>query len=441
MKGLFRLLFVAAMATSAALAQAQKVSESATEMRKLNECVGENCASRSLGLVNEGAEEVARLLKHKHKKSEAPATEAPTAAAEDDEDDEEEAATPSPSPTPELTKHQKKEKKEKKEAAQASSKAPAVTQAPAAEAASATQAPAATEAPKDIKKASSPAPSSSGVREKKIKSDATNAGVIDGSSDGSAEIDKIDLANRENWKSVFADPPIIVIKAALYAFIAYNDTKICDTFNMTLNAVEQKPEGNGTFSYHVVTDINCTKGGVDDTQGVFVLNFIPEGHRLLLVECGHREVGEIVNWLSITEEVPVCMTPNQRKKFIAQPLKHIHAQTGTNSTGPIKTDFFTRLEELDPKEVAIAGSATVALIAIIAVIMVFVARKKKAQKDLERTIAGAKAERAAEDADADADADAEAKPVKERKGLMDSTKANPSEIEEGAFVNSPSVKV
>jgi len=427
-KGLVRLLFVAALATSTALAHEQTES---TEVRSLNECVDGNCVGRDLGLTYEGAEEVVRLLKHKKHKKKASPSPAPVAEEEDEEEEEEEEET-SPTPVPELTKHTK------------APETPTAHEAPAAPPA----APAAAAATATAPAANAGTPST-GVKEAKIKSDATNAGVIDHSSEGSAEIDKIDLANHEGWKSVYADPPIIVIKASLYAFIAYNDTKVCDAFNMTLNAVEQKQEANGTFSYHVVADINCTKNGVDETQGVFVLNFIPEGRRLLLVECGHREVGEIVNWLSITDEVPVCMTPGQRKKFIAQPLKHIHAQTGSNSTAPVKTDFFSRLEELDPKEVAIAGSATVALLAIIAVIMVFVARKKKAQKDLERTIAGAKAERAAEDdeddADADADADAETegeeKPVKERKGLMDSTKAKPSEIEEGEFVNSPAVKV
>lgn len=278
----------------------------------------------------------------------------------------------------------------------------------------------------------------SSVTEEKITPDKPNDGVLDGSSAGSAEIDKIDLKNADGWVSVYANPPLLVIKASLYAFISYNDTNVCDSFNMSFNAVEQKPEGNETFSYHVVTDVNCTKNGVDETKGVFVLNFVPEGRRLLLTECGHREEGEIVNWLRIDSEVPVCMTPSERKTFIAQPLKHIHALAGTtgNVTTPAQTDFFARLEELDVKEVAIAGSATVALIAIIAVIVVFVLRKRKAQKDLERTIAGAKAEHAVED---EKPVEAEVEGTKERKGLMDGGKKE--DTEEGEFVNSPAVRV
>ncbi|GMF17303.1 unnamed protein product [Phytophthora fragariaefolia] len=279
------------------------------------------------------------------------------------------------------------------------------------------------------------------VKDKKIKGNK-NEGIIDGSSEGSAEIDKIDLRNEDGWVSVYDDPPLLVIKASLYAFISYNDTEVCDTFNMTMNAVEQKAEENGRFSYHVVAYINCTKNGEDETQGRFILNFIPEGKRLLLTECGHREEGEIVNWLRIQEEVPECMTPTQRKKFLAQPMKHIHASNGTLSdTEAVKTDFFSRLEEFDTEEVAIAGSATVALIAVVVVLVVFCLRKRKAQKDLERTIAGAKAEHAVEDDNLQTEP--EEKVTKERKGLMDSSKAKSDDpdMEEGSFVNSPAVRV
>ncbi|KAE8880561.1 hypothetical protein PF005_g5051 [Phytophthora fragariae] len=281
----------------------------------------------------------------------------------------------------------------------------------------------------------------SSVSEKKIKGNK-NEGIIDGSSEGSAEIDKIDLRNEDGWVSVYNDPPLIVIKASLYAFISYNDTEVCDTFNMTMNAVEQKAEENGRFSYHVVAYINCTKDGEDETQGRFILNFIPEGKRLLLTECGHREEGEIVNWLRIQEEVPECMTPTQRKKFLAQPMKHIHATNGTSTdVEATKTDFLSRLEDFDPEEVAIAGTATVALIAVVVVLVVFVMRKRKAQRDLERTIAGAKAEHAVEDDNLQTET--EEKTTKERKGLMDSSKAKSDDpdMEEGSFVNSPAVRV
>ncbi|POM78597.1 Hypothetical protein PHPALM_3854 [Phytophthora palmivora] len=279
-----------------------------------------------------------------------------------------------------------------------------------------------------------------GVQDKKIKGNK-NEGVIDGSSEGSAEIDKIDLRNEDGWVSVYDDPPLLVIKASLYAFISYNDTEVCDTFNMTMNAVEQKAEENGRFSYHVVAYINCTKDGEDETQGRFILNFIPEGKRLLLTECGHREEGEIVNWLRIQEEVPECMTPDQRKKFLAQPMKHIHASNGTTESEAVKTDFLSRLEDMDEEEIAIFGSATVALIAVIVFLVVFIMRKRKAQKDLERTIAGAKAEHAVEDDDVETEP--EEKATKERKGLMDSSKAknDDPDMEEGSFVNSPAVRV
>lgn len=376
---------------------------------------------------------------------------------EEELEEEEEAAAHSPAP--------KKHKKHKKKAtpAPAAEEEPATEEFPATTTPAPTQAPA-TEAPeveeeptaapkkhkKKHKKTEAPAaeeeeveeetPTTKPVSDKKIKGDK-NEGVIDGSSEGSAEIDKIDLRNQDGWVSVYNDPPLLVIKASLYAFISYNDTNVCDSFNMTLNAVEQKQDGNGTYEYHVVTYINCTKNGEDETQGRFILNFIPEGKRLLLTECGHREEGEIVNWLKITNEVPECMTPSQRKKFLAQPMKHIHANNGTSSeVQETKTDFFSRLEDLDGKEVAIAGSATVALIAVIVVIVVFVMRKRKAQRDLERTIAGAKAEHAVEDEE---NVETEVQGTKERKGLMDSAKAKPDEadVEEGSFVNSPAVRV
>lgn len=331
-----------------------------------------------------------------------------TAHGSVDDDDEEET------PAPSKKKHSKKKK--------------------------ATPAPEETETTEEESTAAAPAPSTTkAVKDKKIHGDK-NEGVIDGSSEGSAEIDKIDLRNSDGWISVYDNPPLLVIKASLYAFIQYNDTAVCDSFNMTLNAVEEKTEGNNNgSSYHVVTYINCTKSGVDETEGRFVLNFIPEGKRLLLTECGHREEGEIVNWLMIKENIPECMTPGQRKKFLAQPMKHIHASNGTSSdTTATQTNFLTRLEDFDTEEVAIAGSATVALIAVIVLLVVFVVRKRKAQKELERTIAGAKAEVAAED---EASVQAEVTSTKERKGLMDSSKAKPDDIEEGSFVNSPAVRV
>jgi len=140
--------------------------------------------------------------------------------------------------------------------------------------------------------------------------------------------------------------------------------------------------------------------------------------------------------------VPECMTPGQRKKFLAQPMKHIHASNGTaTDTEATQTDFLSRLEDFDTEEVAVVGTATVALIAVVVVLVVFVMRKRKAQKDLERTIAGAKAEHAVEDDDLQTEA--EEKPTKERKGLMDSSKAKSDDpdMEEGSFVNSPAVRV
>ncbi|KAI9922263.1 hypothetical protein PsorP6_002085 [Peronosclerospora sorghi] len=364
----------------------------------------------------------------KKKKSSVPEHEAYT---EDDDDGDEDDV---------FYQSEKKSKDSKSSVAKKKKKA-ATSSSPSSDDEVLTNSPAPTPKLKKKKKVnettSTPTPS---VKEKKIGG-KKNDGILDGSSEGSAEIDKIDLRNDDGWVSVYDDPPLLVIKASLYAFIAYNDTEVCDTFNMTMNAVEQKEEENGLFSYHVVAYINCTKNGEDETQGRFVLNFIPEGKRLLLTECGHREEGEIVNWLRIEEEVPQCMTPKQRKDFLAQPMKHIHATNGTVDVDAVQTDFLTRLEELDGEEVAIFGSATVALIAVIVVLVVFVMRKRKAQKDLERTIAGAKAEHAVEDDDVQVEADGKA--MKERKGLMDSSKAkiDDPDMEEGSFVNSPAVRV
>ncbi|KAG2533391.1 hypothetical protein JM18_000229 [Phytophthora kernoviae] len=389
-------------------------------------------------LEEAAAEEAATPApKKKHKKKKAANTPEPTEAAPVEETVEEETPTEAPTEAPTDAPTDAPKKKKKK----AATPAPAVeeeTEAPAKKKASTKE--------KDTTEKASEADESStasdtSVNDKKIKGNK-NDGIIDGSSEGSAEIDKIDLRNEDGWVSVYDDPPLLVIKASLYAFISYNDTEVCDTFNMTMNAVEQKAEENGRFSYHVVAYINCTKDGEDETQGRFVLNFIPEGKRLLLTECGHREEGEIVNWLRIQEEVPECMTPGQRKKFLAQPMKHIHASNGTASdTEAVKTDFLSRLEDLDGEEVAIAGSATVAMIAVIVVLAVFVMRKRKAQKDLERTIAGAKAEHAVEDDDVETETAEKA--TKERKGLMDSAKAKTDDpdMEEGSFVNSPAVRV
>ncbi|KAG7391338.1 hypothetical protein PHYPSEUDO_005287 [Phytophthora pseudosyringae] len=380
-------------------------------------------------------EDVATKAPKKKKKKKAAPTPTPTAAASDEEVIDSSAAEKEAADEAEATSAPKKKKKKA-----------AATPAPAAAEEEATDAPAkstkTTKAPTTTTTSDDETDGSDdSVKDKKIKGNK-NEGIIDGSSEGSAEIDKIDLRNEDGWVSVYDDPPLLVIKASLYAFISYNDTEVCDTFNMTMNAVEQKAEENGRFSYHVVSYINCTKDGEDETQGRFILNFIPEGKRLLLTECGHREEGEIVNWLRIQEEVPECMTPGQRKKFLAQPMKHIHASNGTaTDTEATQTDFFSRLEDLDTEEVAIAGSATVALIAVVVVLVVFVMRKRKAQKDLERTIAGAKAEHAVEDDDVQTET--EEKSTKERKGLMDSSKAKSDDpdMEEGSFVNSPAVRV
>ncbi|GMF25680.1 unnamed protein product [Phytophthora lilii] len=398
--------------------------------------------------IAEAAETKAPKKKKKKKKSADTATPAPAeSAAEKEAAEEAEAATPAPKKkkkksTSTATATESPSEKAAEEATEAaaeenSNKKTAEEEAAASEESTATKKK--TKTTEEVEETQAPTTETT-VNDKKIKGNK-NEGVIDGSSEGSAEIDKIDLRNEDGWVSVYDDPPLLVIKASLYAFISYNDTEVCDTFNMTMNAVEQKAEDNGRFSYHVVAYINCTKDGEDETQGRFILNFIPEGKRLLLTECGHREEGEIVNWLRIQEEVPECMTPSQRKKFLAQPMKHIHASNGTTETEAVQTDFLSRLENFDEEEVAIVGSATVALIAIIVVLVVFVLRKRKAQKDLERTIAGAKAEHAVEDDDVETEP--EEKATKERKGLMDSSKAKSDDpdMEEGSFVNSPAVRV
>lgn len=440
--GVLRLLVLAATAATA-FAQDAVVAEGR------NLAVAADAAAAVVQTVHSA--HVSRVL-HKKKHVE---TEAPAPAEEEDEEEEEtetETETETPAPAPTKKKHHKKEVAEEASPEPAPAPAPTTTAPPAPAPAPTTTAPPPaptpepevetpeptkkkkhhkTEAPAPAVEEETPSPTSEGVNDKRIKG-YNNTGVIDGSSEGTAEIDKIDLRNADEWVSVYSDPPLLVIKASLYAFIAYNDSRVCDSFNMTLNAVEQKPDGNGTFSYHVVTYINCTKDSVDETPGRFVLNFIPEGKRLLLTECGHREAGEIVNWLKIKEEVPECMTPHERKSFLAQPMKHVHASNGsTSDVAPLQTNFLARLEELDAREVAIAGSATVALIAVIVVIAVFVMRKRKAQRDLERTIAGAKAEHA-DDEDDKSEKDEDADEKKEKKKTGD---------EEGSFVNSPAVKV
>lgn len=379
--------------------------------------------------------------KHKKKQSTASASGAPAPAPASDAPAST-PATPAPAPVSDVPAATTTAPDATTTAPAATTAAP-VSDAPATTSAAPSDAP--TPAPATNATASSavgsPAPVTKVVKEKKIHGDK-NEGIIDGSSEGSAEIDKIDLRNQDGWISVYNDPPVLSIKASLYAFIAYNDTDVCDTFNMTLNAVEQKQDGNTTYSYsyHVVAFVNCMKDGVDQTEGRFLLNFRPEGKRLLLTECGHREEGEIVNWIMIRDNIPQCMTPPQRKKFLAQPMKHIHATNGTTTdVTPTQTNFFTRLEDLDVKEVAIAGSATALLIAAVIVLVVFVVRKRRAQRDLERTIAGAKAETAADDDDDDETADL---PVgsKERRGFVDSSKAKADDLEEGSFVNAPKVR-
>lgn len=386
-------------------------------------------------------DDVTEAPKKKTKKKKKESTPEPTVPPTTDKAIESSAAEKEAADEVEATEAPKKKKK-KVTATPAPAAAEEETEAPAAAEKTTKKKKAATTTEETEETEETPEPETGdAVNDKKIKGNK-NEGIIDGSSEGSAEIDKIDLRNEDGWVSVYDDPPLLVIKASLYAFISYNDTDVCDTFNMTMNAVEQKAEENGRFSYHVVAYINCTKDGEDETQGRFILNFIPEGKRLLLTECGHREEGEIVNWLRIQEEVPECMTPTQRKKFLAQPMKHIHASNGTaTDTEAVQTDFLSRLEDLDSEEVAIFGSATVALIAIIVVLVVFVMRKRKAQKDLERTIAGAKAEHAVEDDDVETETAEKA--TKERKGLMDSAKAKSDDpdMEEGSFVNSPAVRV
>ncbi|KAL0590091.1 hypothetical protein ABG067_001731 [Albugo candida] len=272
-------------------------------------------------------------------------------------------------------------------------------------------------------------------------------GVIDDFADGAAEIDKIS-ADPDGWVSILSHTPERLIRASLYAFLAYNDTKVCTTFNMTFTTLEQKrvPDGNQS---HAVIYVNCTLKGVQQTPGKFVLNFVPEGDRLLLTECGHREAGEIVNWLMIKDQVPQCMTPNQRREFLTQPLKHIKTPEdeialATGKSKASTTNFFSQITSINTEEAAILGSATFALISVIVIIAIFIARKRKAQLDLERTIAGAKVEKAAED-DPTTDTDTETTGTVERKGLMDTAKANCSSadagVEEGTFVNSPAVKI
>lgn len=456
-----------------AAANAEEVEEEEEEKEEeAAEEFNEKDAEENKGEEEEEEEEASKEFNEKDKEENKEEKSEKAASKEFDEKDakenkeeDEEAAEHAPakadSPSP--------SKKHKKQAASSASGAPVTTSAvpstaPASDAPVATTAapttavlpPASSDAPAPTTTApasnatappatGSPAPvpsTSKVVKDKKIKGDK-NEGIIDGSSEGSAEIDKIDLRNQDGWISVYNDPPVLSIKASLYAFIAYNDTEVCDTFNMTLNAVEQKQDGNTTYSYsyHIVAFVNCMKNGVDQTEGRFLLNFRPEGKRLLLTECGHREEGEIVNWLMIRDNIPQCMTPPQRKKFLAQPMKHIHATNATTAdTTPTQTNFLMRLEDLEVKEVAIAGTATALLIAAVIILVVFVVRKRRAQRDLERTIAGAKAETAADDDDDDEAADLPAG-SKERRGFVDSSKAKADDLEEGSFVNSPKVRV
>nr|CCA16316.1 conserved hypothetical protein [Albugo laibachii Nc14] len=272
-------------------------------------------------------------------------------------------------------------------------------------------------------------------------------GIIDDFADGAAEIDKINV-NPDGWVSILSNTPDRLIRASLYAFLSYNDSAICTNFNMTFTTLEQKEIPDGNLS-HAVVYVNCTLNGVEETPGKFVLNFVPEGDRLLLTECGHREAGEIVNWLMIKDQVPQCMTPNQRRDYLTQPLKHIKTPEdeialASGKANASTTNFFAQIRNIDTEEAAILGSATFALISIIVIIAIFIARKRKAQLDLERTIAGAKVEKAAED-DPTTDTDTETTGTVERKGLMDTAKANSSTgdagVEEGSFVNSPAIKI
>ncbi|RLN93700.1 hypothetical protein BBJ28_00015584, partial [Nothophytophthora sp. Chile5] len=209
-------------------------------------------ASNGRGLAVQSESRVAAMLAPVHQTRELAAE--PTEEEEEEVEETAEEAEDTPAPT-----HKKKHKKKSTTPTPTETEAPAteapVEETPAPTAAkkhkkkkqtteAPTTAPTTEEEEETEEETGTPAPTTA-VKDKKIKGDK-NEGVIDGSSEGSSEIDKIDLRNQDGWVSVYDDPPLLVIKASLYAFISYNNTEVCDTFNMTMNAVEQKPDGNGT---------------------------------------------------------------------------------------------------------------------------------------------------------------------------------------------------
>ncbi|RHY89694.1 hypothetical protein DYB35_004878 [Aphanomyces astaci] len=154
-----------------------------------------------------------------------------------------------------------------------------------------------------------------------------------------------------NWTVADSTIPAEVSAAALRAFLAYNDSSVCDHLAVGITSAERADLPSSRALFHVVMDVSCTLNTTNQTSGVYVLELLTESGppSVSLTQCGVLANGTLSNWLTQHNHSTACQTPRERLEYIHQPLEHTLHLPKEGSTAHSSHGMFSDLAALMEK--------------------------------------------------------------------------------------------
>ncbi|KAG9401261.1 hypothetical protein AC1031_010019 [Aphanomyces cochlioides] len=194
-----------------------------------------------------------------------------------------------------------------------------------------------------------------------------------------------------NWTSIDEAIPLPVVDSVHESFRRYNVSNVCDNLGVAITSAERAIVNDtlkqNTSLYHVLVDVNCTLQGVNQTTGMYVLEFVSAQPIIRLTQCGVIENGTLRNWLAVHNHATMCQTPPERRAFLVQPLEHTMHFTENKTASSMMSDLAAILEKPTVWHLFAAAVAVVVLLAFVFAVVVGRRRiEEQKRRQMERSI-------------------------------------------------------
>ncbi|KAH9106039.1 hypothetical protein AeMF1_018221 [Aphanomyces euteiches] len=194
-----------------------------------------------------------------------------------------------------------------------------------------------------------------------------------------------------NWTSIDEAIPLSVVDSVHESFRRYNVSNVCDNLGVAITSAERAIVNDtlkqNTSLYHVIVDVNCTLQGVNQTTGMYVLEFVSAQPIIRLTQCGVIENGTLRNWLAVHNHATMCQTPPERRAFLVQPLEHTMHFTENKTASSMMSDLAAILEKPTVWHLFAAAVAIVVLLAFVFAVVVGRRRiEEQKRRQMERSI-------------------------------------------------------